>query len=37
MDNKISKKEKSLYKPILNWLDEYLKNKNPRAKVSVYD
>lgn len=37
MSNKVSKKEKSLYKPILSWFDEYLKNKNPRAEVSVHD
>ena len=37
MDNRVSKKEKSLYKPILNWLGEYLENKNPCAKVSAYD
>jgi len=37
MTEKISKKEKSLYKPILIWLNEYLKNKNPRAKISVHD
>lgn len=37
MNKKISKKEKSLYEPILNWLREYLENKNPHAKVSVFD
>lgn len=37
MTEKISKKEKILYKPILFWLEEFLKNKNPRARVYVYD
>jgi len=37
MENRVSKKEKALYKPILNWLLEYLKNKNPGAEVSAYD
>jgi len=37
MSEKTSKKEKSLYKPILNWLKEFLENKNPHAKIFVYD
>lgn len=37
MNKNTSKREKALYKPILNWLEEYLRNKNPVAKVSVHD
>jgi hypothetical protein len=37
MNENTSKREKALYKPISDWLEEYLKNKNPTTKVSVYD
>lgn len=32
-----TKKEVLLYKPISIWLEEFLKNKFPKTKVSVYD
>jgi hypothetical protein len=37
MNNNTSKREKLLYKPISNWLLEYLKNKNSQDEIEVYD
>jgi hypothetical protein len=37
MNKRDPKKEERLYKPILSWLKDFLKNKNPRAKIYVSD
>lgn len=36
-ENKPSKKEIALYEPMKNWFSEYFKNKNPHAKVEIFD
>lgn len=34
---RVSKQELLLYEPMKNWFLEYLKNKNPKADVTVFD
>ena len=36
-NNGVSKQEIALYKPMQEWFDSYLRNKNPNAEVIVHD
>lgn len=36
-NEKVSKQELALYEPMKHWFLEYFQNKNPEAKVEVYD